>query len=110
MAKRVRDGRIREVARWHIDGLHRRAGGVPGRADALLELGELRPQGRLVAHAGGQPPEQTRYLRAGLNEPEDVVDQEEDVLPRVVTEVLGHRQRGVADAESGAGHLVHLAE
>src|SRR3712207_8065581 len=39
-------------------------------------------------------------LRAGLGEPEDVVDEEQHVLVLLVAEVLRHRQRREADPRS----------
>jgi peptide chain release factor 1 len=45
-----------------------------------------------------------------LHEPEDVVDEEQDVLVLHVAEVLGHGQGREPDAEAHARRLVHLAE
>ena len=78
--------------------------------DPLLELAHLRGEGRLVAHRGRHPAQEGGDLRAGLREAEDVVDEEEDVAPLHVSEVLRHRERGQAHALAGAGRLVHLAE
>ena len=75
-----------------------------------MEGGQLRAQRRLVSEPAGQPAQQTRDLRARLDEPEDVVDQQQDVLPGVVAEVLRHRQGGVPYAKPRPGLLVHLAE
>ncbi len=50
-----------------------------------------------------------RDLGAGLAEPEDVVDEEEDVTSALVAEVLGHREAGQRHPQAGAGRLVHLA-
>ena len=72
--------------------------------------GHLGGEVRLVADRGRHPPEQRRDLGAGLGEPEDVVDEQEDVAALLVAEVLGHRQAGQADALAGARRLVHLAE
>jgi peptide chain release factor 1 len=81
-----------------------------GRGDALLELAHLVGQGGLVADRGGHAPEQRRDLCAGLDETEDVVDEEQHVLLLFVAEVLGHGQRGQPDPQAHAGRLVHLAE
>jgi hypothetical protein len=45
-----------------------------------------------------------------LNEPEDIVDEQQHVAVLVVPEILGHRQGCVTHAEAAAGRLVHLAE
>ena len=55
-------------------------------------------------------PEQRGDLRAGLDEAEDVVDEQQHVLALRVAEVLRHRQAGQRDAHARAGRLVHLAE
>ena len=69
----------------------------------------LRRERRLVSDGGRHAAEQRRHLRARLDETEDVVDEEEDVLA-LLAEVLGHRQAGQPDAQTGARRLVHLAE
>jgi hypothetical protein len=73
-------------------------------------LTHLGLQRGLVADLGRHAPEQRRDLGAGLDEPEDVVDEQQHVLAAVLPEVLGHRQAGEADAHAGAGRLVHLPE
>ncbi len=64
----------------------------------------------LVTHRRRHPAEQCRHLRSGLGEPEDVVDEQQHVLARLVTEPLRHRQRGQRHPHTGAGRLVHLTE
>ena len=81
------------------------------RGDPLLKLAHLGRESRLVADGARHAPEQRRDLGACLDEAEDVVDEEQDVAASaLVAEVLGHRQPGEADAQSGARGLVHLAE
>ena len=79
------------------------------RGDALLELAHLVGQRRLVAHRARHAPEQGRDLRAGLDEAEDVVDEQQHVLVLHVAEVLGHGQRRQGDAQAHPRRLVHLA-
>ena len=81
-----------------------------GRGDPLLQLAHLVGQRRLVAHRGRHPAEQCGHLRAGLGEPEDVVDEQQHVLLLHVAEVLRHRQRGQRHPQPRARRLVHLAE
>ena len=84
---------------------------APGdRGDALLELGDLARERRLVADARRQAAEQARHLAAGLDQAVDVVDQQQHVLVRAVAEILGDGQRRQARAPARAGRLVHLAE
>src|SRR5690606_36299298 len=106
----VRDGGVREIVRRNVDRLHRRDGRPPRGADALLQFGQLRPQGGLVTHARRQSPQQASHFGYGLDEAEDVVDQQQDVLTGVIPEVLRHGQGRVPHAKPGAGWFVHLAE
>ena len=78
--------------------------------DAFLEPGQLRAHGRLVAEPRGHLPDHAGHLGTGLDETEDVVDEQQYVAVLFVAKVLGHRQGRVADARTRAGRLVHLAE
>ena len=108
MRERVRRSRVGEVVGRHVDRLHggHRAG--PRRGDPLLELAHLRRERRLVADGARHAAEERRDLGAGLDEAEDVVDEEQHVLA-LVAEVLRHRQPGERDAEARSRRLVHLA-
>ncbi len=108
--ERRRRRRVGVVVRGHVDRLHRGDRVTTGRGDPLLQRAHLVGEVRLVAHRGRHPAEQRRDLRAGLGEPEDVVDEQQHVLVLHVAEVLRHRQRGQRDAQTGARRLVHLAE
>src|SRR5579862_3545057 len=107
MRKRVRRRRIREVVRRHVDGLHRRDRAGARRRDSLLQLPHLRRESRLVADGARHAAEEGRHLGARLDEPEDVVDEEQHVLP-LIAEVLRHRQAGQTDAQARSRRLVHL--
>ena len=102
--------RVGEVVGRHVDRLDRGHRALLGRGDPLLQAAHLGLQRRLVADRRGHPPEQRRDLGARLDEAEDVVDEQEHVLPALLAEVLGHRQPGERDPQAGAGRLVHLAE
>src|SRR5690606_37580971 len=52
--------------------------------------------------------EQRRDLAARLGEAEDVVDEEQHVLPFLVAEVFGAGERAQRDARAGPRGLVHL--
>ena len=101
--------RVGEVVRRDVDRLHGRDRALARRGDPLLELAHLGGERRLVAHRGGHAAEERRDLGARLHEAEDVVDEEEDVLP-LLAEVLRHRQAGQGDAEARSRRLVHLPE
>ncbi|HYA68558.1 MAG TPA: hypothetical protein VED63_07485, partial [Acidimicrobiales bacterium] len=64
----------------------------------------------LITHGRRHTTEQRRHLGPGLGEPEDVVDEQQHVLARLVAEPLGHRQRGQRHPHTGAGRLIHLTE
>ena len=101
--------RVGEVVGRHVDGLHRGDRALLRGGDALLQLAHLGGEGRLVADGGGDAAEERRHLGAGLGEAEDVVDEEQHVLPLLVAEVLGDGEGREGDAGAGAGRLVHLA-
>ena len=102
--------RVGVVVGGHVDRLHRGDRAVLGGGDPLLQAAHLLAQRRLVAHGGGDTAQQRRDLRACLGEAEDVVDEQQHVLPADVAEVLGHGQAGQPHPLPRAGRLVHLAE
>ena len=100
-------GSVRSSA-GHVDRLDRRDRAALGRRDALLQLAHLGRQRRLVPDGRRHAAQQRGDLGAGLREPEDVVDEQQDVLA-LVAEVLRSGQAGEPDAEARSGRLVHLA-
>jgi len=48
------------------------------------------------------------YLGAGLSEAEDIINEQQDVLSLLVSEVLSYRQTGQSDAGTGARRFIHL--
>ena len=80
------------------------------RRDPLLQRPQVIGQRRLVADLGGEPAQQSRDFRAGLDIAEDVVDQEHHLVLPHVSEVLGHGQGRQGDAEPAARRVAHLAE
>src|SRR5438552_1658565 len=99
----------RQIAGGDVDRLHRGDGALLGGGDPLLELADVGAEGRLVADGRGHAAEERRDLGVRLHEAEDVVDEEDDVLPLLVAEVLGDGERREPDAGARAGRLVHLA-
>src|SRR5699024_2995409 len=78
--ERGRRSRVGVVVRGHVDRLQRGDRVAAGGGDPLLQQTHLVGQVGLVAHRRGHPPEQGGDLRAGLGEPEDVVDEQQHVL------------------------------
>ncbi|CAB4999710.1 unannotated protein [freshwater metagenome] len=103
-------GRVGVVISRHVYRLHRGDRSTADRGDSLLQLAHFISQGRLVAHRGWHPAEQSGYLRARLGEPEDVVDEEQHILLLHVAEVLRHGQGRKRNAHAGARGLIHLTE
>ena len=108
---RERRGRrgIGVVVGGNVDGLHGRDRALLGRGDALLQFAHLGGQVRLVSDGRRHAAEQRRYFRAGLREAENVVDEQQHVLPFFVAEILGDGQAGQTDAQARPGRLGHLA-
>jgi len=101
---------VGEVVRGDVDGLEGGDRTLLGRGDPLLEGAHLGAEGGLVADLGRHPAHERGDLVARLDEAEDVVNEEEHVLPELLAEVLGEGDAGQCDPEAGAGRLVHLAE
>src|SRR6266581_1514834 len=100
---------VSQVVGGDVDRLHGGDRALLGRGDPLLELAHLGLEGGLIAHRGRHAPEEGGHFGPRLGEPEDVVDEEEDVLALVVAEVLGHGEAGEGDPQAGPGGLRHLA-
>ena len=75
-----------------------------------MELTHFISQVRLVTDSGGHTAQQRRYLRTGLGETENVVDEQQHVLMLDITEVLSHGQTGQCDTQTRARGLIHLSE
>ena len=99
--------RIGQIVGRHIDRLHARDRALLRRGDALLQSAHVGGERRLIAHSGGDAPEQRRYFRARLGEAEDVVDEEQHVLA-LVAEIFGDGEARQADAGAGTWRLIHL--
>ena len=108
MRERGGRGRIRVVVRWHVDRLNRGDRPLLCRGYPLFESPHLRGKIRLVSHRGRHPAQQGRDFRAGLSEAEDVVNEQQGVLAFDIAEVLGHREAGEPNPETGARRLGHL--
>jgi hypothetical protein len=102
--------RIGEIVCRHVHRLDRGDGAGIGVGDALFQLRQLGAHGRLVTQARRHLPHQAGHLHAGLDETENIVDEQQHVAMLVVAKVLGHGQRRMADAETRARGFVHLAE
>src|SRR5439155_70524 len=102
--------RIGVIVGWHEDRLQRGDRALLRRGDAFLQLAHLGGERRLVADGAGHAAEKCRYLRTRLGEPEDVVDEDEEVATLLVAEVLRDGEAGERDPQARTGRLVHLAE
>lgn len=67
-------------------------------------------EGGLVTDGGGNTTEKGGQLGTGLGEPENVVDEQQDVLTLLVTEVFGDGESGQGDTGTGTWGFVHLSE
>ena len=109
MRERCRHTGIRIVVGGHVDGLDGGDRAFVGRRDALFESPHFRSEGRLVAHRGRHAAEKGRDFHARERVAVDVVDEEKNVLPFLVTEIFGDGKTGKADAQADARRLVHLS-
>ena len=81
-----------------------------GVGDALLQSRQLGAHRGLIAQARRHLAHQAGHFHAGLDETENIIDEQQHVAVFVVPEILGHRQRRVTHAETAARRLVHLPE
>ena len=102
-------GRVGQVVRRHVNGLHGGDGALLGGGDPLLQGAHFRGQRGLIAYGRGHTAQQRGHFRARLSETEDVVDEQKHVLMLFIPEVLGHGQAGQGHAHTGSRRLVHLA-
>lgn len=102
--------RVGEIVRRHIDRLNGGDGTGVGVGDALLQLCQLGTQGRLIAHPRRHLPHQAGDLHSGLDEAEDVVDEQQHVPVLVIAEIFRHGQGGMPHPKARPRQGVHLAE
>src|SRR6185436_1425639 len=76
-----------QIVRWDVHGLERRDRAFFGGRDALLQRAHFGGQGGLVADGTRGPAKQRGHLGPCLREAKDVVDEQEDVLVHLVSEV-----------------------
>ena len=91
MREHVHRRRVRQIVSGNIHRLNGRDGASIGVADALLQPRQLGAHRGLVAQARWHLTHQARHLHAGLDETENVIDQQKHVAMFVVAEILGHR-------------------
>ena len=96
VGERGRRRRIGQIVRGDVDRLHRGDRALVGRGDPLLQRAHVGRQRRLIAHRRRDAAEQRRHFRARLGEAEDVVDEEQHVLPFDIAEIFGDRQAATA--------------
>ena len=107
MRERASRRRVGEVIGRDIDGLDGRDRAFLRGRDALLERADVRGERRLVADGRRHAAEEGRDFRACLDETEDVVDEQQDVLMLLVTEILSHRESRQGDAHRPRGRCPH---
>src|SRR5580704_15954879 len=102
MREGMHRGWVGEIVGGNIHSLNRGYGAACRVGDALLKRREFRAHCGLITQTRGHLAHQTRDLRSGLNEPEDVVDEQQHVAMLIVPEVFRHRERAMPAAEAAA--------
>src|SRR5690606_23881176 len=77
---------------------------------SFLQLTHFSRQRRLVSHGTRHASQKRRNLRAGLREPENVIDKQKHVAPTKITEVFSDGQARKSHTSTRARRLVHLAK
>ena len=70
----------------------------------------IRGKRGLVTDGRGDTTEQSRHLRTGLSETEDVIDEQKHILALLITEVLRNGKTSERNTGTGTRGLVHLTE
>ena len=103
-------GRVGQIVSGHVNGLDGSDGTLLGGGNSLLHGTHVGGQGGLVTDGRRDTSQKGGHLGTGLGESENVVDEQQDVLTLLVSEVLGNGQTGQGDTGSGTWGLVHLTE
>lgn len=101
---------IGQIIGRHVDGLDRGNRTLLGGGNSLLHTTHIGGEGRLVSDSGRNSTEQGRHLGTGLGESENVVNEKQDILSLLISEVLGNGKTGKSDSGSSSWGLVHLTE
>merc|ERR1719282_1521574 len=101
-------GGICQVVGGDVDGLHGGDGSLLGGGDPLLHPAHVSGQGGLVTHGGGDTTKQGGHFGTSLCESENVVNEKQDILSLLITEIFSHSESSESNTSSGAGRFVHL--
>ena len=100
--------RVGKVVRWHINGLYGCNGTLSRCRDPLLQTAHIRCEGWLIAHRRRDTTKQGGNFRTGLREAENVINEEENVLP-LITEIFRNGKARQCHTRACAWWFVHLA-
>ena len=100
--------RVGQVIRRHVNRLYGSDRTLFGRGDALLQSAHLGRQRRLITYGARHTAEQRGNLGTRLRETEDIIDEQQHVLPFHIAEVLRHSKTAQRHAHTRAGRLIHL--
>jgi len=118
-------GGIGQIIGWDVDGLDGSdrtlvGGGTAsqlvcsvrelGYSHSLLHHTHIGGKGRLVSDSGRDTTQKGRHLGTGLGESENVVNEKQDILSLLITEVFGDGETGKGDTGTSTWGLVHLTE
>lgn len=103
-------GGIGQIVGGHVNGLDGGDGTLLGGGNSFLHGTHVGGKRGLVTDGGGDTTEQGGHFGTGLGESENVVNEQQDILTFLVSEVFGDGQTGQGDSGSGSRGLVHLTE
>lgn len=88
---------------------YRSNGTLLGGSNSFLHATHVSGQGWLVTDSRGDTTQQGGYFGSGLGKAENVVNEEQHVLPLLISEVLGDGQASQSNTGTSARWLVHLS-
>merc|ERR1719439_272689 len=89
---------VRQVIGWHVHSLDGGDRPLGGGANPVLHTTDLPLQGGLVADGRRNTAEKRRHLGTSLGESENVVDEQQHILPSDIAEELCLSEAGKRDA------------
>ena len=100
--------RVGQVIGRNINGLYRCNRPFLRRRNTFLQGADVCAQCRLITYGRRNTTEQSRYFRTGLNETENVINEQQYILMFFITEVFRHSKTRKAYTHTSSGRFVHL--
>ena len=102
--------RVRRVVCRDVNRLNGGDGPFVRRSNTLLKSTHFARQRRLVTHGGRHTAQKRGHFGTRLRETENIIDEEQNVHPGLIAEILRHRQGRKGNTKTRSRRLIHLTE